>query len=1216
MSIRLALFSIYLTLVHGLFSSLQAQEVEIIPLKDHLIRISYWSENDGLPTWHINEIVQDKRGLTWLGTQTGLWSFDGKKFRQHNLDRTRNSTPNILRMILDTDQKLWLFSKTESNKYELIIYDPFIDQPITQEISDTSKHVNHFKPLFLRDGKIYLNNYKDKSIGYIGKDKCWHTTALLQPDHQMPKVEVFPNGDEGYWLLPANRKRLELWNNSGELARTFPLPPQSLFLDFKIDASGLLYLFYAGEKELKFPLKVLRCSTTEGPTPVSHKEICHLNWFATDNYGYKLLPNWANNSSGINVMKLPNHSVNVYNGDTLIYPKLNRHFIARGLENIENRIISLQDNSFWMVGLSTIIRIEVLKSPFINLVKNFEKSPSTRGIALYHNQLYINSYSGLLNIQLGNLRASILSEEQGRGLFLQEHKLWSSMHSSRVFCWDLTDLSLKIYPIQGKKPSEGGQVYISPNGNFYIGCESGIYHKNVGDSIFQWIEGVTGKAFHQNKHGLWIAGSKGIWLIDSLNQTIQHFKEEISINGQLPDIRHLYEDGDGIFWLATNTGLWRWRPYSSDIKIILKEPESLRNNLLHAVYEDRLGRLWIPSDGGLICYNKRQNQYRTFTKLDGLPSSEFNELSHFKDGNGILYFGGIKGLVSLMPESIDDQLLSKNSTQIFSIKLITEKGNQQLISHRKESGYDQIIVTDDISGIEIKFFNANYVNERLIYRWRISEIDSNWTYLEEPQFTLYKLPYGTHSLEIDAFIAGNSKSDTKLLTLTLLVTRPFYLQLWFLVTMIICLTGMIALLFRFRQRKLRQLSSRLAIEVAEKTAQLRQDRDLVNHQKESLREMSEERSRFFHDLSHEFRNPLTLIIGPANDLIKHSGFPAIFKPKLKQIKRNAQKIQGLIEEVLELSKLEAGVILVDMSPLQLGVFIQRLCQDFEGSASHKRISLQVSNTISDSLFVRTDRRKLEKIISNLIQNALKYTLSEGSVHVKAQWTPQGFLDVWVSDTGIGIDSKHWDRIFERYYQIPSSSNLTDKSGFGVGLSICKHYTTLLGGSISVYSKVGVGTNFHLTIPCEVIEARLEAGEEPSPLLAGTPTAPDQKCILLIDDQREILDYVASIIPSNYKIFKAYNGEQAIGISGKEQVDLIISDLLMDGMNGLDLLTWVRQNDALKHIPFILLTGVDARLFQVKALELGVSEIVGKPVESSTLVPIINRIMEGHKKDSG
>jgi signal transduction histidine kinase len=382
--------------------------------------------------------------------------------------------------------------------------------------------------------------------------------------------------------------------------------------------------------------------------------------------------------------------------------------------------------------------------------------------------------------------------------------------------------------------------------------------------------------------------------------------------------------------------------------------------------------------------------------------------------------------------------------------------------------------------LEINFVVPAFLREQIRYHWRIPEIDSSWRNLSEPRFSVFHLPFGDYTIELSAAVLGNGLAQTTSLRMPIRVDRPYYLKAWFVALAILFIFGLTNIFTKWRQRQLLQLSRRLASEVAEKTVELRQERDVIAKQAEALLQLDVEKTRFFQDLSHEIRNPLTLIIGPVNDFLKRDDLPITYRERLERVQRNAKKILQLIDEVLELSKLEAGVVSVEKGIAPLASFITRICQDFEGVATHKGISYELTHTLPPTLNVEIDIRKLEKILMNLIQNAFKFTPAGGSVHVTAAWTPEGTLHVSVQDTGIGIAAEHLPRIFERYYQISTGKDHAGKKGFGIGLAMCRHYASLLGGKIEVQSSPYKGTTMLLSIPCNVVNPTTASAKQEDP----------------------------------------------------------------------------------------------------------------------------------------
>jgi signal transduction histidine kinase/CheY-like chemotaxis protein len=464
---------------------------------------------------------------------------------------------------------------------------------------------------------------------------------------------------------------------------------------------------------------------------------------------------------------------------------------------------------------------------------------------------------------------------------------------------------------------------------------------------------------------------------------------------------------------------------------------------------------------------------------------------------------------------------------------------------------------------------------------------------------------------LGAIIPGNSTTQAAIFKIRLLVEPPLYLRPWFLFTLASCFGLLFVLATNIRQRRLLQLSRRLSREVADKTAQLKQERDVIASQKEALLRLDEEKTRFFQDLSHEFRNPLTLIIGPVTQILKRNDLPAGYRDPLERVLRNARKILHLIGEVLELSKLEAGMVPLENGVAPLADFIVRICQDIKSIAAQKNISFHLTHTLPPRLVVQTDVQKLEKILINLIQNALKFTPSGGSVQVDVHWEPNGILQVSVQDTGIGIAPEHLPKIFERFYQISTGTNLASNVGFGIGLAMCRHYATLMGGSIEVQSSPGKGTTMHLSLPCREMSIwrppKLQ--KHPDAIPGRKPSKVTKARILLVDDHPEIIDYVTGLLEPPHKIISAKHITEAFQLLQTQAVDLVLCDHVLAGGTGLELLAQMRREEgALRHLPFVFLTANGTPEVLLEAGRLQFNGLINKPVCEPELLEMVQGVL--------
>ncbi|HLP93643.1 MAG TPA: ATP-binding protein [Saprospiraceae bacterium] len=1211
MALRLLRISILALLLQGVISGLHAQEVEVIPLKKKVIRLSYWTPNNGLPTWHIYEIIQDKRGLVWMGTNVGLVSMDGKKFQIHPVEGDAAIKQNIKRILIDRRQNLWLFCQTPQGQLAILIYNPFSGKTTTFKAytgSDIGFSNKAAANLFEENDKIWILDTKIGIGGYVGPDCQWHET-LRRPPSALPDQEIwYPAPNNLFWALNLEQKTIQLIDSVGGLQKKLTIPPNFVIGDYRTGTNREIYLTNKKNIPNDPRPQILCINLQQGATLVDRSTIGNLTFRSFSNFSFRPKPVWVNNAQGLNLNLSSDNVIDLFHQNELLYPNLNRHFHEKNIKAIESRLFVLPDGSFWIIGVGALIRMEVSNNYFTSCFSDLPEQPSTRGIVRHGDNLYVNSYSGLLETSLSTGKSRFITKGIGRGLTIKDQTIWQNHNQNNVSSFQLPQLSETAHPMDHqKKLGELCEIFVSSSGNIYSSSIlNAVLFKKSNEKIFRRLPELIGKTFHENEKGIWLAGDHGVWLLDSTNRIVSQFKNEFSPRGYLPSINDIHEDHEGIFWMATNQGLIRWDQTKKTVKFFTQETAFFLNNTMYALLEDQQDRLWISSQNGLICFSKKNGAFRTFTFLDGLPANEFNYLSAYRDNDGQMYFGGINGVVSLNPDSVSTKSEFNTNIILTSVLFQTEQNPNQPYNLTYEAifGHGPLFIPNNIDALEIRYCTPAFLQEEIRYRWRIPERDTNWRYQADPTLFLLGLPHGKYTLELGIVVPGNNVMLQSSLKLPLQVEPPLYLKPWFLALLAILILVVIYIATAIRQRQLLHLSRRLSKEVAEKTAQLRFERDIIAKQKETLVQLNEEKNRFFHDLSHEFRNPLTLILSPVNDLLKQENLPTENKTRLEQVRRNAKKILHLIEEVLELSKLEAGVVPVEKGPLPLLSFIQRICQDFESIAAQKNITLQLTHTLAEELVVLTDGRKLEKILINLIQNALKFTQSGGLIHVKAQWVQQGMLDIWVSDTGIGIAPEHLERIFERYYQIPSGSKQTSRGGFGIGLSLCRHYTTLLGGNIAVFSTPGTGTDLHITIPCKAA-GEIITREYPR---QGKFVLNDSPLILLIDDQAEMLEYIKGILAPTFRIVTSTSGEEALEILKKQQVDLIISDFMMEGMSGLDVLIWIRQDALLQHLPFVLLTGVNSAQFEERYLQYGINGVFSKPLQESIFLQSIIQLL--------
>ena len=392
---------------------------------------------------------------------------------------------------------------------------------------------------------------------------------------------------------------------------------------------------------------------------------------------------------------------------------------------------------------------------------------------------------------------------------------------------------------------------------------------------------------------------------------------------------------------------------------------------------------------------------------------------------------------------------------------------------------------------------------------------------------------------------------------------------------------------------------------------------LLTEKHNQLSKLNALKTKFFTNISHELRTPLTLIAGPIEQL-QHEDLnlsSAQKKSYIETIGLNSKKLLNLINELLELGKLEAGSIVPHPRPTDIHQFIRLIYQGFNSAAQYKNIEYNLNLTIKPQTFIDIDQEKLEKILSNLVGNALKFTPTNGKINVEVCLTTNE-LQIKVTDSGKGIPKEELEQVFERYYQVVGEQNQAE-GGTGIGLAIAKELTEVLGGKISVESLVGIGSSFSLSIPVKIQnQAVAVPSSTPSPVNIINPEA-SKGLILIVEDQIEMANYISSILNPYYSMLFAANGKEALHLLNETDTkpSLIISDVMMPEMDGFALLRQLKAHEILCRIPVVLLTAIADENAKYTALNIGVDDYMIKPFNHKELLARVSNLLHNFEERS-
>lgn len=657
-------------------------------------------------------------------------------------------------------------------------------------------------------------------------------------------------------------------------------------------------------------------------------------------------------------------------------------------------------------------------------------------------------------------------------------------------------------------------------------------------------------------------------------------------------------------WIGTfGRGLCRLDKLTGQIRQFTMS-QGLPNNVIYAIQPDRNGHLWLSTNRGLCRFDTRTYEARNYTADDGLPSDEFMPYHDVTLPDGRFIFGGIDGYTIFDPKRIKEDPF-KPVAALTALRI-----NNQLVStttpdspigrdinetHDVTLAYDQNFLSLDFAALQ---FNQSRKNQ---YRYKLIGLDNDWVYSGNQATATYtNLPPKTYTFIVNASNTSGIWSPY-VHSLQITIQPPLWATWWAYSAYALLLLGALALYVWIRIRRIRQKSQ---LELREQEALQIKHLDAV-------------KTRFFANITHELRTPLTLIISPLEQLLNEAAESA-FHNRLLLIYRNANRLLRLINELLDLAKLEAGNLTVTPTPADLSEFIQRTVVVFVEEAQRKRIQLHLTSHISQTMYW-FDPDKVEKIVSNLLSNALKFTDEHGTVTVTTQAepvmassadaVPTDLIRLIVHNTGVGIPVHNLPYVFDRFYQAdPAADGAV--TGSGIGLALAKELVEIMQGTISVESSLTLGTTFTVELPCQqakVAVSKDTALPDLSPVLSADQNAAKRLSVdentlrlLLVEDDNDIAEYIVSVLSLDWQIQRVSNGRAGVEVALATVPDMIISDVLMPEMNGYELCRLLKTNAITNHIPIMLLTAKVAVASRLEGLESGADDYLEKPFQVDEL----------------
>lgn len=1015
--------------------------------QDLIYNIQFFDQSDGLSGRVVFSVNQDDRGLIWLGTNNGLNLFDGQKFKVVGAPNSRTASGNVFWMEKSSDGFFWIQKGNE----QAFHFDPYKEElipiPNEKELGFLELEMGH-----KQNNNIWFHNTK-KQIFYLDDQQTIRPFINLKDKNPKrilgtPWKTVLARG-------ASETTRVEI-NEKGDTLRTFDniLERAQIMISGTSSIRFVVNSTFMKEKSIGHYCYAL--SEEKGLEPITLKvdgvplrfvdlntktaTVLHIAkgqegkiWLVARNALY--LFDEAGNLLKDLTDELQNLSGTTWNANESFIDDHNRLWIATG------------------VGLYLI---EAKENPFQIYLDESGKT-SVRGItAVSEDVVFIANYHECRDIHIETEEILANYDLYGLGLStLNADTILLGLHSNSINLLDrkkgnVSNISLKGISGQARLP------YYDPDSRqIYIGTSKGLWisKRDLSEvKEFTQLNGFEDFAysnithFYKNKEGLWLATQNGLFLLDQQKGVTQH------INFPNNNLKHTYEDATGDFWLATEGGgLIQW-DRKNNLKKQYTTKDGLSDDVIYAVYEDEAGYLWLPSNNGLMRFEKNTGEVIVFQAEDGIAHQEFNTFAHFQAEDGRLYFGGLNGVTAFYPNEVK----SKENDAPFIITKFEQLDGEsgELINKTKEVlTSNEILLNPGDKFFTLNFSLLDYVAKDKIYAWKIKGIDADWTYQTENAIRINALSYGDYVLEIKAKGSGGQWAKKKL-EIPIHVQKPFYLQTRFIGLMILLGALLIWGFIRYRTAQLRKRAEALVVEVFQRTQTIRE-------QNMQLEVANQFKDKVLALVAHDLRAPLITLKGLARKihfLLQKNRIEDVYKLS-HVIDNSTDSVTILLDNIMSWALIQKGQFEIEKVPLSLSELIHEVMDLYKNTADAKAIAL---SGLEKDIEVYADRNTLLTVFRNLLNNAIKFTEVGGSIHFSA-FKKQEKVCISINDTGIGIppDLLSTLFVFDRKKRVKGTKG---EKGTGFGLMLCQELVHLHGGRITVQSTLGEGSQFSVILP--------------------------------------------------------------------------------------------------------------------------------------------------------
>jgi signal transduction histidine kinase/ligand-binding sensor domain-containing protein/DNA-binding response OmpR family regulator len=1211
----------------------------------------FHSTDKGLSNSLINKVYQDRKGFIWIATENGLNKFDGVRFSiyRHRITDTASLKNNYVRSLYeDSHGNFWIGCING-----LQLYDRATDSFSEVRIQRNGEEVNpHITAIIERsNGEIWMST-SGQGVIRVLQSEAVIETELSERMNNLFLNTIFEDSKCNLWIAAEGKGLFRYTPETGELKNFRAV--QGLTNDdvvaicediqgniFAGTLNGGLYVLKTIESEAVFqPVLYNNKTTLNIKTLMLNKQ--GTIYIGTDGEGLKgydadrnMIVDCVTNAAPFDFSKSKVHSIlqdkdnnlwlGIFQKGLILIPSIQNGFKSYGYNSIYKNnigsgcVMAIWKDSQGVTWIGTdndgLYGIDDRGERLVHYSHQPGNEHSVPGtiMAIYEDSrqdLWLGSYfNGLARMDRHTGRCEYIPQisshndrvgEKVSCITEDDHQhLWIGTLGLGIRKIRLSDHAITRYE---STRDESNDWHIDRLPNDWINC------------ILKGADGM-----------LWIGTYKGLSCFDPRKNTFINYTGR---NNLLPGyvVSSVLESSDGRVWVGTSEGLFRFDKEKEEFTHFTTN-DGLPSDVICGMMEDEYGNIWISSHRGLSKLVIRERKFVNYYAADGLQGNEFSRGAAFRDKQGMMYFGGINGITVFSPKEIVEQKkdLKVMITELYLVNRVVKKGDRSgnhIITESSVIDSDSFTFAHNENTFVFEFSALEFSNpERMIYQYKIDELGNEWasTYPGVNRITFTNLNPGKYTFRVRACDHDNL-SDIR--TISILIAPPWYettgaIFLWVIIACTLLYAVIMYILSHFRHRQ-----ELLALE----------------HQ----REINEAKLQFFINISHEIRTPMTLIINPLERLIAEGNSEK--QPTYLMIYRNAQRILRLMNQLMDIRKLDKGQMHLKYCETDIVGFISDVMQTFDYQALKRNITFTFDHEDKE-LNVWIDMNNFDKVLLNVLSNAFKYTSEGGEINVKlttghkesVKGPLKNYVEISITDNGIGIDKDKIEQIFERFYQINNDVTKSN-SGAGIGLHLSRSLVELHKGTIRAESREeGAGTRFIIRLPMGSNHLKtedLEHPEErtdkkpiferrestlPDDLIAGDPVgskrikAKTRYKVLVIEDDDEIRRYIHDELSDTYHVSECVNGKEGWEHIFKEKPDLIISDVMMPEMDGITLSKKVKQHININHIPIILLTARSKSEDRIEGLEAGADAYMVKPFNADLLKTTVSNLINNRKR---